>query len=51
MLEWTQKWVKVRRERDVKDGRRGIRREKRSVNLHGWNATKFHTNSCMFAYE
>ena len=29
MLEWTRKWVKVGRERDVRDGRRGIRREKR----------------------
>ena len=27
MLEWTQKWVEVGRERDVRDGRRGIRRE------------------------
>ena len=29
MLEWTRKCVEVGRERDVRDGRRGIRREKR----------------------
>ena len=28
MLEWTRKWVEVGRERDVRDRRRGIRREK-----------------------
>ena len=52
MLEWTRKWVEVGRERDVRDGRRGIRREnEESVHLHGWNVTKFHTNSCVFSYE
>ena len=28
MLECTREWVEVGRERDVRDGRRGIRREK-----------------------
>ena len=41
MLEWTRKCVEVGRERDVRDGRRGIRREKQSVHLHGWNVTNF----------
>ena len=41
MVEWTRKWVEVGRERDVRDGRRGKRIEKRSVHLHGWNVTKF----------
>ena len=36
MLEWTRKWVAVRRERDVRDGRRGIRREKRRRCLSTW---------------
>ena len=36
MLEWTRKWVEVGRERDVRDGRKGIRREKRRKCLPTW---------------
>ena len=36
MLEWTRKWVEVGRERDMRDGRRGIRREKRRKCLPTW---------------
>ena len=36
MLEWTRKWVEVGRERDVRDGRRGIRREKRRKSPPTW---------------
>ena len=35
MLKWTRKWVEVGRERDVRDGRRGIR-EKRRKCPHTW---------------
>ena len=27
------------------------RKNEESVYLHGWNVTKLHTNSCVFAYE
>ena len=43
-----------RKEREVEDGRRGIRRRRRngeSINLLGQNVTKFLTKSCMDAYE
>ena len=38
MLEWTRKWVEVGRERDVRDGRSGIIREKRRKCPPTWMA-------------
>ena len=54
MLDRTRKRVGHGREREVGDGRRGIRRRRRngkSINLLGRHVTEFLTKSCMVAYE
>ena len=54
MLDRTRKRVGHGREREVEDGRRGIRRRRRngeSINLLGRHVTNDRTKSCMAAYE
>ena len=52
MLDRTRKRVGHGREREVGDGREGIkRRNGESIDLPGWGVTKFHTKSCMVVYE
>ena len=52
MLDRTQKRVGHGREREVGDGRRGIKsRNGGSIDLLGQHVTEFLTNSCMVAYE
>ena len=54
MLDRTRKRVGHGTEREVGDGRRGIRRRRRnreSSNLLGWHVTEFLTKFFMVAYE
>ena len=39
------KWKRVRWEKKIRE------RIEDSIYLHGWNVTKFHTNSCVFDNE
>ena len=53
MLDRSRKRVGHGSEREVGDGRRGIRRRRNgeSINLLGQHVTEFLTKSCMVAYE
>ena len=51
MLDRTRKRVGHGREREVRGGRRRIRRGGESFNLLGRHVTEFLTKYCMVAYE